>query len=82
LVKDILVKEEEEDLANLPDHPEQLGNLQSHKGLGRDVILRFLKSVPGIKDPVVKDQLANLKKSGDYARIDPPHLTITLYKKG
>ena len=45
------------------------GNLTSEKGIGRDIIERFLVGVPGINESVIKDQLANLKVSGDYARI-------------
>jgi hypothetical protein len=45
------------------------GNLASEKGLGRDMIVRFLDGIPGINDYSVKEALANLKASGDYARI-------------
>src|SRR5262245_34041133 len=46
-----------------------LGNLISDKGVGRPLILRLLEDTPGINDNTVKQQLANLKASGDYARI-------------
>lgn len=45
------------------------GNLGSERGIGRDVLLAFLDGVPGINEGVVKQQLASLKDSGDYARI-------------
>lgn len=45
------------------------GQLASDKGLGWDFILSFLQGVPGINKPAVEQQLANLKASGDYARI-------------
>jgi hypothetical protein len=37
--------------------------------IGRDVIVRFLRGIPGVTDESTKQQLANLKASGDYARI-------------
>jgi hypothetical protein len=46
-----------------------LGHLVSGRGIGRDSILDFLKDVPGINQYTVEHQLANLKASGDYARI-------------
>ncbi len=46
-----------------------LGNLQSDKGLGEPLITAFLEGVPGIHKFVVTAQLANLKASGDYARV-------------
>jgi len=45
------------------------GNLTSAKGLGQNVILQFLPSIPGLTRYAVDQQLANLKASGDYARI-------------
>ena len=45
------------------------GQLQTDKGLGQSVIVTFLKGVPGINDGSVQQQLANLKSSGNYARI-------------
>jgi hypothetical protein len=45
------------------------GNLTSDKGLGQTVIVQFLDGVPGINDGTVQQALANLKASGDYARI-------------
>jgi hypothetical protein len=70
-VKQILTEGSKEFLVNSPDIPKLLGNLQSNKrkGLGRDAIVAFLKKVPGITENVVEEQLANLKRSGDYARI-------------
>jgi hypothetical protein len=49
--------------------PEALGNLQSDKGLGENLITDFLKGVPGINKNTVMQQLANLKSSGHYARL-------------
>ena len=43
--------------------------LQSANGMGRDIITKFLDGVPGINENTVKQQLASLKASGDYARI-------------
>jgi hypothetical protein len=49
--------------------PELVGNLASEKGLGEPVITNFLDGVPGINRNTVKEQLANLKSSGNYGRI-------------
>lgn len=38
-------------------------------GVGEHAITRLLTNVPGINEPAVKQQLASLKSSGDYARI-------------
>jgi ParB/RepB/Spo0J family partition protein len=38
-------------------------------GVGRDAILKELHDIPGITERIVRDQLANLKSSGDYDRI-------------
>jgi hypothetical protein len=46
-----------------------IGNFQAGKGIGRDLILAQLEGVPGISKNVVRDQLANLKASGDYDRV-------------
>jgi len=45
------------------------GNLMSAKGIGQDVILALLKDTPGINENIIRQQLASLKRSGDYARI-------------
>lgn len=45
------------------------GNLASDKGLGYGVIVNFLSGVPGICQKSVQQALANLKSSGNYARI-------------
>lgn len=45
------------------------GNLTSEKGIGRDSIVEFLAGVPGINEGSVQQALANIKSSGDYARI-------------
>jgi hypothetical protein len=49
--------------------PEVRGNLLEGRGIGRDVILKLLKGIPGINDNTVHDQLANLKAAGIYASI-------------
>jgi ParB-like nuclease domain len=48
---------------------EARGNLTSGRGLGEPLILDFLARIPGITTRTIRDQLANLKASGDYARI-------------
>jgi ParB/RepB/Spo0J family partition protein len=45
------------------------GIFESERGMGRDIVVRFLDGVPGVNDGTVQQQLANLKSSGDYARI-------------
>src|SRR5215471_9073391 len=45
------------------------GNLTSGDGLGWDMVLEFLRDVPRINKSIVAEQLAMLKKSGDYQRI-------------
>jgi hypothetical protein len=45
------------------------GQLLSDKGIGHNLIERFLKDVPGITRYVVETQLRTLKDSGDYQRI-------------
>jgi hypothetical protein len=45
------------------------GQIMTDRGIGREIIARFLEGVPGINDGTVQQQIANLKSSGDYARI-------------
>jgi hypothetical protein len=45
------------------------GQLQTTKGIGHEVVERFLDGVPGMNEATVKQQIANLKASGDYKRI-------------
>lgn len=45
------------------------GQLASGRGIGEPLVSDFLKGVPGLNQNIVKQQLANLKASGDYARI-------------
>ena len=45
------------------------GNMTSDKGIGRSILLSILEGIPGINDASVRQQLAILKASGDYARI-------------
>lgn len=43
--------------------------LNPKQGIGRRLIAHFLDGVPGINEEIVRAQLANLKASGDYARV-------------
>lgn len=45
------------------------GQIATDKGIGRELIVEFLKDVPGVNENSVRQQLAMLKESGDYARI-------------
>jgi len=45
------------------------GNLINGRGIGEHLIAKFLSDIPNINEAIIKEQLANLKKSGDYARI-------------
>ena len=45
------------------------GQIGTERGLGWDIILEFLGDVPGVNQNTVKQQLANLKASGDYDEI-------------
>ena len=45
------------------------GQLAGERGVGEPLILQFLARIPGITTYSVKQQLANLKASGAYARI-------------
>jgi hypothetical protein len=45
------------------------GNIASDKGIGRDIILEFLEGIPGITRTTIEQALANMKASGNYARI-------------
>lgn len=38
-------------------------------GVGQDAILNELRGIPGGNEHIVRQQLANLKSSGDYDRI-------------
>jgi hypothetical protein len=59
--------------------PEMRGNLvHAGRGIGRDLIVRFLKETPGINDDVVQHQLANLKSSGEYARSNVQRWAISV----
>lgn len=44
-------------------------HLTSNQGLGWEIVLAFLRQIPGISRNSINQQLANLKTSGDYARI-------------
>jgi hypothetical protein len=45
------------------------GQAVTERGLGWDLILDFLAEIPGVNQNTVKQQLANLKASGDYDEI-------------
>lgn len=51
------------------DFSKILGNLTSDKGIGEPIITEFLTGIPGVTENSVRQQLAMLKSSGDYARI-------------
>jgi hypothetical protein len=43
------------------------GQIVTDKGIGIDLVLRFLEKIPGINENTVRQYLAILKSSGDYA---------------
>ena len=45
------------------------GNIANDRGLGAPIIERFLTGIPGVNKSMITHQIANLKASGDYARI-------------
>jgi ParB-like chromosome segregation protein Spo0J len=45
------------------------GNLMNGRGVGYELIERFLEDVPGINEGVIKEQIAALKSSGHYQRL-------------
>jgi hypothetical protein len=51
------------------DMPTVRRRLLSDDGMGRDVLLAFLHDIPGIHRNAIDQQLANLKTSGEYARL-------------
>jgi hypothetical protein len=51
------------------DLPYLRRSLLSDDGIGREVIVAFLHDIPGISTQSVRQQLANLKESGNYARL-------------
>jgi hypothetical protein len=51
------------------DLPTLRGHLLTDDGIGRKILVAFLGEIPGINEPSVQHQLANLKASGDYARL-------------
>ena len=56
-------------LKNSSEQEALRGHLTGERGIGRAVIVEFLKGIPGINDGTVQQQIANLKASGNYARI-------------
>jgi hypothetical protein len=51
------------------DSGKERGHAAGEYGIGRLLISRFLVGVQGVSDSSVREQLANLKASGDYSRI-------------
>lgn len=47
----------------------KFANKPETQSIGLPTILEFLEGVPGVNNNTVREQLANLKKSGSYARI-------------
>ena len=45
------------------------GNITSEKGLGAEAVLSFYHGIDGLNQSIVTHHMANLKASGDYARI-------------
>jgi hypothetical protein len=61
----LLINLREED-----DDPVDMSQVRGHflgrYGMGRDLIWRFLKRIPGMNKPLIDNQLALLKESGHY----------------
>jgi hypothetical protein len=55
--------------ATKTDLPKVQGNIASGKGIGEPLITEFLADVPDVNESTVKQHLAILKASGDYALI-------------
>jgi hypothetical protein len=51
------------------DLPTLRRRLLAEDGMGREVLVAFLHDIPGINHYSIQHQLANLKYSGDYARL-------------
>jgi len=51
------------------DIPTLRRRMLSEDGMGREIVLAFLHDIPGINAPALQQQIANLKASGDYARL-------------
>jgi hypothetical protein len=43
--------------------------IASEKGLGREIVAKFLEDVPGISRPQIQDYFATIKACGEYANI-------------
>jgi hypothetical protein len=52
-----------------PQQEQKKALLSVKKGIGIDVISKFLHDVPGINKSMISNELANLKESGEYTRI-------------
>jgi len=65
--------QEEDEVSQICDTSKLLAHtksaLLSDAGIGERVLWAFLKDIPGITRPAIRQQLANLKASGDYARL-------------
>ncbi|MCP3471441.1 ParB/RepB/Spo0J family partition protein [Bradyrhizobium sp. CCGUVB1N3] len=69
LAKQIMTGGVSRDFARNHDLDKLQGNIASAKGIGEPIITEFLQNVPDINEHTVRQQLAVLKSSGDYARI-------------
>lgn len=70
IVKGILTGRVSREITGNPLSRQQVeGNLLSGRGIGADLIERFLTDVPSINSNIIREQLAILRSSGDYARI-------------
>lgn len=45
------------------------GQIATDRGIGQDLVLRYLEGVPGVIINTINEDLASLKTSGNYARI-------------
>jgi flagellar biosynthesis GTPase FlhF len=72
----ILQKEFDNDILRVEfDTQNQDGRGGRREGVGRRLILEILKNIPGYGDAVIRQQLANIKTSGDYDRIVGEEIT-------
>lgn len=62
-----------EEVSTIVDTSKYFGHAQaallSDEGIGERLLLRFLNNIPGVSLRSIREQLANLKESGNYARI-------------
>jgi hypothetical protein len=69
LAKSILTGKVGDEIITKFDLPTLRRRLLGEDGMGRRVLASFLQGIPGISAQVLQHQLANLKASGDYARL-------------